>query len=89
MCNCPTRPNARPPNIFDYMATSWDEGVLKDAMIIVEEAVAETMPLSFKFIDQIRHFNCLLYRTGLHYLIGGCNVKYDITPFPRLESAYI
>ena len=82
------RPNSRPPNIFDYLATPWDANVLKDAMRITEEATAEAMPLSFKFIDQVKHFNCLLYRAGLHFLIGGCQVQYDIRPFPRIESAY-
>jgi hypothetical protein len=80
-------PNAKPPNIFDYLATPWDTNVLKDAMLITEEAKAEALPLSFKFIDQVKHFNCLLYRAGLHFLIGGCEVQYDIRPFPRLESA--
>jgi len=85
MCPCLAQPNARAPNIFDYLATPWDAGVLKDTMVITEEAAAEAMPLSFKFINRVRHFNCLLYRTGLHYLIGGCEVEYDIRPFPRLE----
>ncbi len=87
MGSCLNQPNARPPNIFDYLATPWDTSVLKDAMATTEEASAEAMPLSFKFIDQVKHFNCLLYRAGVHFLIGGCEVKYNIRPFPRLKLA--
>lgn len=85
MGTCLVQPNARDPNIFDYLATPWDKGVLKDAMEIAEEAIPEAIPLSFKLIDRVRHFNCLVYRTGAHFLIGGCEVQYNIKPFPRLE----
>ncbi|MCG8643311.1 MAG: hypothetical protein MI862_26530 [Desulfobacterales bacterium] len=68
----------RKPNIFDRLVSNWDRKTLKKAMAKTEESKPQTVPLSFRFIDQIKHYDCQVFRSRHHYFIGGCQVEHKV-----------
>ena len=79
--NEPDPPNGRGPNVFEQTATAHDKQVLRCAMARVSESTPLTVPLSFRFIDEIRHYRCLIYRSGNVFFLGGCLHQCRILPF--------
>ena len=69
-------------NILKYLDSNWDKKVLKEAMTQAKMIKPELLPLTFRFVDKIKHFNCQLFRLDRHFLIGGCGVRYGTIPFP-------
>jgi hypothetical protein len=64
-------------NIFKGLVSKWDRHSLEKAMQTAEESMPERIPLSFRFIDQVKHYHCQIFRSGYHFFIGGCEVHYS------------
>ena len=56
-------------------------------MQTAEESMPERIPLSFRFIDQVKHYHCQVFRSGYYFFIGGCEVYYQVIPlYPGVIS---